>query len=74
MIGSASLMLSYVARGVFDVYYEKGIYIWDVAAGLLLVKQAGGEFILKPTSDPYKFEVLASNKLIILEAKEILIS
>jgi myo-inositol-1(or 4)-monophosphatase len=74
MIGAASLMLSYVAKGVFDVYYEKGIYIWDVAAGLVLVKQAGGEFILKPTSDPYKFEVLASNKLIILEAKEILIS
>ena len=74
MIGSASLMLSYVATGIFDVYYEKGIYIWDVAAGLSLVKQAGGEYIMKPTSDPYKFEVLASNKLIIQEAKEKLMS
>ena len=35
-LGSASLMLAYVAEGVFDVYYEKDIFLWDVASGLSL--------------------------------------
>lgn len=63
-LGSASLMLCLVAEGVFDVYYEKGIYLWDVAAGLALVKAAGGEYILKPMEVPFKYEVLASNSFI----------
>jgi myo-inositol-1(or 4)-monophosphatase len=74
-IGSASMMLSYVSKGVFDVYYENGIYLWDVAAGLCLVKQAGGEYILKPTAEPYKYEVLASNKALFNDAiKTLMIS
>ena len=71
-IGSASLMLAYVAEGVFDVYYEKDIYIWDVASGLSLVKEAGGMIFLKKTNE-FKYEVLASNKLIFDEAKHLLI-
>ena len=42
MIGSAALSLAYVACGRFDIYYETNIKIWDVAAGLALVKAAGG--------------------------------
>ena len=42
MIGSAALSLAYVACGRFDIYHEKNIKIWDVAAGLALVKAAGG--------------------------------
>ena len=38
MIGSAALSLAYVACGRFDIYFEKNIKIWDVAAGLALVK------------------------------------
>ena len=71
-IGSASLMLAYVAEGVFDVYYEKDIYLWDVASGLSLVKEAGGMIFFKKTKG-FKYEVLASNKLIFNEAKELLI-
>ena len=71
-IGSASLMLAYVAEGVFDVYYEKDIYIWDVASGLSLVKEAGGMIFFKKTNE-FKYEVLASNKLIFDEAKHLLI-
>ncbi len=71
-IGSASLMLSYVAEGVFDVYYEKDIFLWDVAAGLSLVKEAGGVIFYKKTIG-FKYEVLASNKLIFNKAKELLI-
>ena len=42
MIGSAALSLAYVASGRFDIYREKNIKIWDVAAGLALVKASGG--------------------------------
>ena len=72
-IGSASLMLSHVADGIFDVYYEKDIYLWDVAAGLSLVQEAGGQFLLKKTLGDFKYEVLASNKNLFEKAKELLI-
>ena len=71
-IGSASLMLAYVAEGIFDVYYEKDIYLWDVAGGLSLVKEAGGVIYYRKTNG-FKYEVLASNKLIFNEAKKLLI-
>jgi fructose-1,6-bisphosphatase/inositol monophosphatase family enzyme len=72
-IGCASLMLSYVAEGIFDVYYEKDIYLWDVAAGLSLVKESGGEIFYQCTDGKFKYEVLASNKKIFKESKKLLI-
>ena len=41
-LGSASLDLAFVAAGSYDVYWERGIKSWDVAAGILLVREAGG--------------------------------
>lgn len=41
--GVASLDLAYVAAGKFEGYYEPGLYPWDVAAGSLLVEEAGGK-------------------------------
>jgi myo-inositol-1(or 4)-monophosphatase len=40
--GAASLDLSYVAAGRLDAYYERGLKPWDMAAGALLVQEAGG--------------------------------
>jgi myo-inositol-1(or 4)-monophosphatase len=40
--GSAALDLAYVAAGRYDGYWEKGLKAWDMAAGELLVKEAGG--------------------------------
>ncbi|SLN61822.1 Inositol-1-monophosphatase [Pseudoruegeria aquimaris] len=40
--GSAALDLAYVAAGRYDGYWERSLHAWDVAAGLLLVKEAGG--------------------------------
>ena len=40
--GSASIDLAYVACGRFDGFYETGLNAWDVAAGTLLVEEAGG--------------------------------
>jgi len=41
-IGSAALDLAYVAAGRFDGYWEASINSWDIAAGVLLVQEAGG--------------------------------
>lgn len=40
--GSAALDLAYVAAGRFDAYFEAGVQPWDIAAGVLLVREAGG--------------------------------
>lgn len=40
--GSAALDLAYVAMGRLDAFYELGLKIWDIAAGQLLIKEAGG--------------------------------
>jgi len=41
-LGSAALDMCYVASGVFEAYYEKGVDAWDIAAGSLILKEAGG--------------------------------
>jgi myo-inositol-1(or 4)-monophosphatase len=41
--GSAALDLCYVARGTFDFYYEGSLKPWDMAAGILIVQEAGGK-------------------------------
>jgi myo-inositol-1(or 4)-monophosphatase len=42
-LGSAALDLCYVASGKLDGYYERGIHAWDMAAGALIVEEAGGK-------------------------------
>ena len=48
IMGSAALELVYVASGRLDAYIERTINLWDVAAGSLLVENAGGEFYTVP--------------------------
>ena len=40
--GSAALDLAYVAAGRYDGYYQKNLNLWDIVAGIVLVKEAGG--------------------------------
>ena len=40
--GSAALDLAYVAAGRFDGFWERGLQPWDIAAGIVLVREAGG--------------------------------
>ena len=40
--GSAALDVAYVAAGRLDGYWERGIEAWDIAPGILLVREAGG--------------------------------
>lgn len=41
-LGSAALDLAYVAAGRFDGYWERNLNVWDIAAGAVLVREAGG--------------------------------
>ncbi len=41
-MGSAALDLAYVATGRMDAYIEQGVNLWDIAAGVVLVEEAGG--------------------------------
>ena len=41
-LGSAALNMATIASGSADVYYEWGIHCWDMAAGKLLIEEAGG--------------------------------
>ena len=49
--GAASLDLAYVGAGVFDGFFELGLGLWDIAAGAVLVREAGG-VVTDWTGDP----------------------
>lgn len=63
-LGSAAVDLAYVAAGRFDAYFEYNLNAWDVAAGCLLVKEAGGQVTDFKGGEDYVFgrRVVASNK------------
>jgi myo-inositol-1(or 4)-monophosphatase len=64
--GSAAIDLAYVACGRFDGFWEDGLNPWDVAAGVLLIEEAGGcvtDFRNVPL-DIYTKKVVASNGLV----------
>jgi myo-inositol-1(or 4)-monophosphatase len=63
MFGSAALSCAYVASGKCDFYAEKGVYLWDFAAGICLVKEAGGDVAYSPI-DKNRYEVKISNGLL----------
>jgi len=55
--------LAYVAAGRFEGFWERGIEAWDMAAGVLLVREAGGR-VTDITGKPYDLQAknaLASN-------------
>lgn len=72
--GSAALDLAYVACGRFDAFWEEGLRPWDVAAGVLLVKEAGGRVTHYDGSDfdIYTPPIAASNGLVHEAALEVL--
>jgi myo-inositol-1(or 4)-monophosphatase len=44
-LGSAAVDLAYTACGRFESFYEYNLNAWDIAAGIVIVKQAGGEVV-----------------------------
>src|SRR6184192_3493749 len=68
VLGSAALDMAYVACGRFDAYIERGISLWDIAAGWILVETAGGRVDLRPRKDMKdKYSIVASNGVIDLK-------
>lgn len=68
VLGSAALDMAYVACGRFDAYIERGISLWDVAAGWLLIESAGGKVDLRPRDDlKDKYSIVATNGVIDLK-------
>lgn len=61
LFGSAALSLAYVSCGRVDVYMENDIMIWDVAAGIALVKAAGGIVQFRPSKSGTILKVIATN-------------
>jgi myo-inositol-1(or 4)-monophosphatase len=64
MMGSAALGLAYVASGRFDAYIERGVSLWDVAAGGFIIERAGGKFWTEKIPGRQKIRMVASNGLI----------
>jgi myo-inositol-1(or 4)-monophosphatase len=63
IMGSAALELAYVSCGRLDVYIERTINLWDIAAGGLMVECSGGEMWLKNLPDG-RFRMCADNGLL----------
>lgn len=61
-LGSAAYDLANVAAGVLDGYWELNLSIWDVAAGILLVEEAGGKVIM--LNDKRGVSLIAGNEII----------
>jgi myo-inositol-1(or 4)-monophosphatase len=69
LTGSSSLGLAYAAAGRFDIYFHHRLFPWDIAAGLLLVKEAGG-VVVDHRGGPialHKESVVASSQRIVDE-------
>ncbi len=65
-LGSAAVDLAYVAAGRFDIFYEYGLNPWDVAAGAIIVNQAGGKVSDFKNNDNFLFgkEIIATNNMV----------
>ncbi|MCF0206406.1 MAG: inositol monophosphatase, partial [Bacteroidales bacterium] len=62
-LGSAAVDLAYVAAGRFDGFYEYDLKPYDVAAGIIIVREAGGRICDFSCGDDYLFggHIVASN-------------
>ena len=72
--GSAALDIAYVACGRFDGYWQREINYWDVAAGIVIIKEAGGfvNFFEEDDGSPLKKNILATNSNILEDLKGLL--
>jgi len=60
-LGSAALDMAYVAAGRYDGFFQHDLNIWDIAAGIILIKEAGGLINEIDLSCTQNIDVIASN-------------
>jgi myo-inositol-1(or 4)-monophosphatase len=72
--GSAALDMAYVACGRFDGYWQRELNYWDIAAGIVILKEAGGfvDFFENDPNLPLKKNILATNSIIHDELRELI--
>jgi myo-inositol-1(or 4)-monophosphatase len=72
--GSAALDIAYVACGRFDGYWQRELNYWDIAAGIVILKEAGGfiDFFEEDASSPLKKNILATNSNIHEELRDLI--
>ena len=68
--GCAALDLAYVAAGRYDGYFQHGINLWDIAAGIILVKDAGGMINNIDIFNNKNIELIASSSNIYVKLLE----
>ncbi len=59
--GCAALDMAYIASGRYDGYFQDGLNLWDIAAGIILVKEAGGIISDINLNNNENIKVIASN-------------
>ena len=66
--------MAYVASGRFDGYWQREINYWDVAAGIIIIKEAGGfvNFFEYDSNFPLKRNIITSNSNIHEELKDLI--
>jgi len=62
--GSAALDMAYVAAGRYDGYFQNNLNLWDIAAGIIIVKEAGGIINEINLSENYNIKIRASSTAI----------
>ena len=70
--GSAALDLAWIAAGRYDIFWERGLSIWDIAAGVLLVREVGGfaKGIDGSDQDLWNGNIISGNDDIIIALSE----
>ena len=72
--GAAALDLAWVAAGRYDGYWELGLHPWDLTAGVLIVREAGG-FATDPSgADPRSGDVVAGNPHLHARLQEVVVA
>ncbi len=72
-MGAAAIDLAYVAAGIFDGFFEFGLSPWDIAAGMLLVKEAGGSIYTFLGNDIWKTgNIVAGSPVIASDIKHMI--
>ena len=72
--GSAALDIAYVACGRFDGYWQRELNYWDIAAGIIILKEAGGlvDFFEKNANSPFNKNIIATNSNIHEELRDLI--
>ena len=72
--GSAALDMAYVASGRYDGYFQKNLCLWDIAAGIIIIKEAGGVINQINLSKHKELKVIASSNNISAKFNEKLVN